>query len=195
MQKMLLMFVMFMGLFVGLSVNAQEFIESKYVDPKGTIVVNESCDPRNLGKSITVQGLGNKILDLAGTSRYWVESSNPETKREVAYAITRASISDDAYTGNQDYIEGMKFFYLDVYVDGFKAYRQVTAYRESCFVGAIKFDKWSRDEKPDYTFDMDIDENNRLRIINNKHEVYSLTPSDTIMEYIPIEVRNKRFVF
>lgn len=195
MQKMLLSLMMVIGLFMGFAVNAQEEIKGGYTDPQGTVKINPSCNANDRGKSADVQGLGNKILDVAGTSKYWIEYSNPETKRERAYSITRAAISDEIYTGSKVDIQGLKFFYLDVYVDGFKSYRQVTAYRESCYVGAIYFEKWSRDEQNTYDYNMDVDENNHLRIINTDKEVTSLTPSDKIMDFIPIKERNKRFVF
>jgi len=195
MQKILLSCIVVLGLLCGFSAQAQEPINNQFVDPQGSVKINPSCDANNRGKSADVQGIGNKILDLAGTSKYWVEFSNPEDKRELAFSVTRASISDEIYTGSQVDIQGLIFFYLDVYVDGFHSYRQVTAFRESCYVGAIFFEKWSRDEQNTYDFDMDIDENNHLRIIKSEHKAYSLTPSDTIMKSISIKERNKRFVF
>lgn len=195
MQKMLLNFIMVMGMFLSFSVNSQELIKGGYTDPQGAVKINPSCNANDRGKSADVQGLGNKILDVAGTSKYWIEYSNPETKRERAYSITRASLSDEIYTGSKVDIQGLSFFYLDVYIDGFHAYRQVTAYMESCYVGAIYFDKWSRDEQHNYAYNMDVDENNHLRIINTDKEVTSLTPSDTIMKEISIKERNKKFVF
>lgn len=195
MQKMLLSLVMVIGLFLGFSVNAQEEINGNYVDPKGAVTVNPSCNANDRGKSADVQGIGNKILDVAGTSKYWIEYSDPTNKRERAYSITRASLSDEIYTGSRVDIQGLTFFYLDVYVDGFESYRQVTAYRESCYVGAIYFEKWSRDEQHTYDYNMDVDENNHLRIINTDKQVISLTPSDTIMKSISIRERNKKYVF
>lgn len=143
--------------------------------PKESIEIVRKYDYRGL--SIDVQGLGNKILDEAGKSKYLIFKDG---KSEYAYSIKRLGSGDVKYIGKQSDIQGLVFISVAGYANGKLISDQLSVYRPSKFGNAIYIDKFDRDERKPYKFDLGIDSSNNLFIINNDKNVTYLNHGDTL---------------
>lgn len=158
--------------------------------PKEAIELNPSVDPK--APSISVQGLGNKILDAAGSAKYLVFDYNG---KQYAYSIKRLGSGDVRWSGKPSDIEGLVFFDVTAYQDGRKLNSQLTTYRQSKYANAIRLEKFDRNEERPYQFDLGIDSNGELVIINSSDDVIYLTKQDSIKEPISFRERTKKFSY
>lgn len=181
MKTSLLVFSIFLCL-----CNAVAFADA----PKEAIVLNPSVDPK--APSISVQGLGNKILDAAGSAKYLVFDYNG---KQYAYSIKRLGSGDVRYSGKPSDIEGLVFFDVTAYQDGRKLNSQLTTYRQSKYANAIRLEKFDRNEERPYQFDLGIDSSGELMIIDGRDNVIYLTKQDKIKEPISLKEKYKQFIY
>lgn len=175
----------------GLSVFALAFAINAFAEqPKESIELNPSVDPK--APSISVQGLGNKILDAAGSAKYLVFDYNG---KQYAYSIKRLGSGDVRYSGKPSDIEGLVFFDVTAYQDGRKLNSQLTTYRQSKYANAIRLEKFDRNEERPYQFDLGIDSSGELLIIDGRDNVIYLTKQDKIKDPVPFRESNKKFNF
>jgi hypothetical protein len=143
--------------------------------PKEPIELNSGADLK--APSIAVQGLGNKILDEASSAKYFVFMDD---NVEYAYSFQRLGSNDVKWSGKPSDIQGLVFFVVTAYQDGVKLNSQLTTYRPSKYKNAIKLEKFDRNEKRPYSFDLGIDSESRLFGVNKVDDVTYLHKSDTI---------------
>lgn len=127
--------------------------------------------------SISVQGLGNKILDEATSAKYLVFVDD---NVEYAYSFKRLGSNDVKWSGKPSDIKGLVFFVVTAYQDGVELNTQLTTYRPSRYANAIKLEKFDRNEKRPYNFDLGMDSQGRLFGINKADDVTYLHKSGTI---------------
>lgn len=166
MKTSLLVFSIFLCL-----CNAVAFADA----PREPIALNPSVDPK--APSISVQGLGNKILDAAGSAKYLVFDYNG---KQYAYSIKRLGSGDVRYSGKPSDIEGLVFLDVTAYQDGRKLNSQLTTYRQSKYANAIRLEKFDRNEERPYQFDLGIDSSGELLIIDGRDDVIYLHKKDSI---------------
>lgn len=143
--------------------------------PKEPVEPNPNADLK--APSISVQGLGNKIIEKASSSKFIVFDSNGI---EYAYSIKKLGTGDVRYSGNPQDIEGLVFLEVTGFQDGRKYNTQLTTYRPSKYLNAIKLVKFDRDEHKPYEFDLGIDSEGRLIGITSLEDVTYFRPSDSI---------------
>lgn len=158
--------------------------------PKEPVQLAGSYDPK--APSISVQGLGNKILDAATAPKYLTFTYN---KTNYAYSFKRRGSNDVKYIGKQSDIQGLVFFDVTAYSDGDKLGTQLTTYRQSKFSNAIKLQKFERNEKRSYEFDLGLDSDGRLMIVNKENSVIYLAPAEEIQKPVSLKEKNKDMVF
>jgi hypothetical protein len=178
MKKLMMVFA------AALSLNA--FAEA----PKEPVQLAGSYDPK--APSISVQGLGNKILDVATSAKYFVTIFNGA---EYAYSFKRLGSNDVKYIGKQSDIQGLVFIDVTGYVAGRQLNAQISTYRQSKYSDAIFIKKFDRDEKKPYEFDLGLDTENRLFIINKPGDVIYLKPASEIQKPVSAKERFKDQVF
>ena len=144
-------------------------------------------------RSIEIQGVGNKILDAATSSRYQVRVDTDNT--EYAYAFKRLDESALQYTGDPEDVAGYKYFNLTIYINGTEMQTQTTAFVPSEYSNAILFKKMDRDERNTYDFDLGMDSENRIYIITSPTDVVYLTAQETIRKPMSTLERNKSKIF
>lgn len=158
--------------------------------PKEKIGLNDSYDPN--GSSISVQGLANKILEEASKSKYLVTVYNGT---EYAYTITKLGSGDVKYLGNHNDVEGLVFLNVVGYVDGLKLNEQLSVYRPSKYQNSIFINKFDRNEFKPYKFNLGLDSNNNLMLVNGQQNVMYLQHSNTIKKHISNKEKNKDLVY
>lgn len=163
--------------------------------PIEPVTKNFLFDNKNVKRSNSVQGLGNRILGELSSARYQIYHEGPY---EYALNFKGLSITNDQYTGNPADLVGYIFFKIWVVIDGYEgegSQKQTTTFVPSQYNSAIHLKKMDRDEKRSYEFDIGIDSKNRLYLIRDVDDVTYLTPSDTHKKYVSIKERNKKYVF
>lgn len=150
--------------------------------PKEPVQLAASYDPK--APSISVQGLGNKILDAATAPKYLRYVSNGT---EYAYSFKRLEHSEVKYIGRQSDIDGLVFFEVTAYKDGGLLNSQLSVYRQSKYANAIKLEKFDRNEKKPYQFDLGTDSAGRIFGISSEKNVTYFSPADSIKEHVDIE--------
>lgn len=158
--------------------------------PKEPVQLAGSYDPK--APSISVQGLGNRILDVATSAKYFVTTRNGT---EYAYTFKRLGSNDVKYIGKQSDIQGLVFIEVVGYVDGLKLNSQLSTYRQSKYANAIWIQKFDRDEKKPYQFNIGLSADNKLVLINGINNVIYMSPSDAIVEHKTNKEKNKDLVF
>ena len=158
--------------------------------PKEPVQLASSYDPK--APSISVQGLGNKILDVATSAKYFVTVFNGT---EYAYSFKRLGSNDVKYVGKQSDIQGLVFIDVTGYVAGRQLNAQTSSYRQSKYSDAIFIKKFERNEKKPYEFDLGLDSENRLFIINKPGDVIYLKPTNEIQKPVSARERFKDKVF
>ena len=156
--------------------------------PKEPVQLAGSYDPK--APSISVQGLGNKILDAATAPKYLVFTIN---NVEYAYSFKRLGSNDVKYIGKQSDVQGLVFFEVTAYQDGYKLNSQLTTYRQSKYAGAIKLEKFDRNEKRPYKFDLGLDSSGNLFGINKPTDVTYFSPADSIKKPTDTKKNNPLF--
>jgi len=174
----------FATLAAALSLNA--FAEA----PEEPVQLAASYDPK--APSISVQGLGNKILDVATSAKYFATTRNGT---EYAYAFKRLGSNDVKYIGKQSDIQGLVFIEVTGYVDGLKLNSQLSTYRQSKYANAIWIQKFDRDEKKPCQFNVGLSADNKLVLINGVNNVVYMSPSAKIVEHKTNKEKNKDLVF
>ncbi|WP_313451010.1 hypothetical protein [Pseudomonas rhodesiae] len=157
--------------------------------PKEAIEANSGYDKK--GTSISVQGVGNKVLEQAFKSKYLVINRNDV---EYAYSIRKLGSGDVKYVGKQSDIDGLVFLEVIGYKDGKQLNNQLTVYRPSKYKNAIYLEKFDRNENRPYQFDLSVDSGGNVMIINKLNDVTYLTPSDKLKAPVSITEKGKKFV-
>lgn len=158
--------------------------------PKEAIKENIGYDRK--GSSVSVQGIGNRILEQASKSRYLIINRNDI---EYAYSIRKLGSGDVKYIGKQSDIEGLVFLEVIGYKDGEELNNQLTVYRPSKYQNSIYLEKFDRNENRPYQFNLSLDSSGKLFIINGLDDVTYLTPSDKLKKPVPFLEKNKKFNF
>lgn len=154
--------------------------------PKEAIRVNPEFSENQV--SADIQGQGNKIIDQFGKANYAKFYNGDD---EYAYKIRRFGSNDISYTGNKNDIKGVIFLDLKFYKNGFEV-SQVSSFKPSKYLNAIRIVKMSRDDERAYEFEVGLDSDGRLYIINNKDDVTYLEESNEIKKYVPRRDRPKK---
>lgn len=142
--------------------------------------------------SADVQGLGNRIIDQANKSKYLKFNLQ---KTEYAYVIERVAQNEITYTGNEVDLKGMVFLQVRAYKDGFELPKQLSSYRPSKYDNSIRIVKMDRNENRPYEFDIGIDGEDRLYIVENANSFVSLEQVDVIKKYVPRRERKSDYAF
>lgn len=158
--------------------------------PKEKIELNSSYELK--GKSISVQGIGNKILEESAKSKYLVINRN---NIEYAYSIRKLGSGDMKYYGKESDIDGLVFLEVIGYKDGKQLNNQLTTYRPSKYKNAIYLEKFDRNENRPYQFNLSIDSKGNIFIINDENDVTYLKQSNTLKKPTSILEKGKKFVF
>ena len=167
------------------------FVFTAFADqPKESIEANSAYDRK--GTSISVQGIGNKVIEQASKSKYLVFNRN---NIEYAYSIRKLGSGDVKYVGKQSDIDGLVFLEVIGYKDGKELNNQLTVYRPSKFKYAIYLEKFDRNEKRPYQFNLSVDSAGNVMIVNELNDVTYLTPSDKLKPPVSILEKGKKFVW
>ncbi|HEX8595513.1 MAG TPA: hypothetical protein VF682_19895 [Pseudomonas sp.] len=151
-------------------------------------------------RSNVVQGVGNRILDVASSAKYQLYHYLNDDK-EYAFRFNRVSIANEQYTGNPADIANYIFFELWYVIDGSEVksgqfqMMQITSFGPSQYNNAIRLMKMDRDERRVYEFDLGIDSQNRLFTIRNDHDVTYFTPSETHKKYVSFRDKHPEMIF
>lgn len=142
--------------------------------------------------SADIQGFGNKVIDQVGKSKY-VKFDQQET--EYAYTITRYAEGDIKYTGNPADMKGVRFIKVQFFKDGTPGHTQVSTFTPSKYNNAIKIVKMDRDDERPYEFDLGMDSDNKLYIINQNGSTTPLQQVNEIKHNIPLTESQKKFIW
>lgn len=142
--------------------------------------------------SADIQGFGNQVLDQIGKSKY---IKFDQQKTEYAYTIERMGSNDVKYTGNPADMKGVRFIKVQFFVDGTPGHTQVSTFTPSKYNNAIKIVKVDRDDARPYEFDLGMDSDNKLYMINKKGSVTALQQVNEIKRDIPLTEKNKDMIF
>lgn len=142
--------------------------------------------------SADIQGFGNRVIDQVGKSKY---IKFDQQKTEYAYSITRYADGDIKYTGNPGDMKGVRFIKVQLFVDGTPLRTQVSTFTPSKYNNAIKIIKMDRDDEKPYEFDLGMDSDNKLYIINKNGSVTALQQANEIKRDIPLTEKYKDMIF
>ena len=142
--------------------------------------------------SVDIQGFGNKVIDQVGKSKY---IKFDQQKTEYAYTITRYAEGDIQYTGNPSDMKGVRFIKVQLFVDGTPGRTQVSTFTPSKYNNAIKIVKMDRDDERPYEFDLGMDSENKLYIINKNGSTTPLQQVNEIKRDIPLTEKYKDRIF
>lgn len=142
--------------------------------------------------SVDIQGFGNQILDQAGKSKY-LKFDLQGT--EYAYVIERMGSNDVQYTGNTKDIEGVIFIRVRAFKDGFELPKQVSTFAPSKYNNAIRIVKMDRNDDRPYEFDLGMDEDKRLFLIDGPTSTTHLEQVDTIKTHFSRKDKKSPYAF
>ncbi|MBJ7434213.1 MAG: hypothetical protein JHC54_00160 [Acinetobacter sp.] len=142
--------------------------------------------------SADIQGFGNRVLDQVGKSKY---IKFDQQKTEYAYRIKRLSEGDIKYTGNKSDIKGIIFIEVTEYKDGLELPEQVSTFTPSKYNNAIKILKMDRNDERPYEFDLGMDSDSKLYLINENGSTVPLQQVNAIKRYIPLTEKHKDMIF
>lgn len=142
--------------------------------------------------SADIQGFGNQVLDQVGKSKY---IKFDQQKTEYAYTIERMGSNDVKYTGNPNDMKGVRFIKVQFFVDGTPGHTQVSSFTPSKYNNAIKIVKMDRDDDRPYEFDLGMDSDNKLYLINKNGSTTPLQQVNEIKRNIPLTEKNKDMIF
>jgi len=157
-------------------------------DPKFSI--NDSYNEKQV--SVDIQGFGNQVLDQIGKSKY-IKFDQQGT--EYAFSIVRMGSNDVKYTGNPNDIKGVVFLRVRAYKDGFELPSQISTYTPSKYNKAIKIVKMDRNDERPYEFDLGMDDEKNIYIINSPTSAKQLQQVDEIKKDVPLTERQKKFIW
>lgn len=142
--------------------------------------------------SADIQGFGNRVIDQVGKSKY---IKFDQQKTEYAYTITRYAEGDIQYTGNPADMKGVRFIKVQFFVDGTPGHTQVSSFTPSKYNNAIKIVKMDRDDDRPYEFDLGMDSDNKLYLINKNGSTTPLQQVNEIKRHIPLTEKYKDMIF
>lgn len=142
--------------------------------------------------STDIQGFGNQILDQAGKSKY-LKFDMQGT--EYAYIIERMGSNDVQYTGNPNDMKGVVFLLVRAFKDGFELPKQVSTFTPSKYNNAIRIVKMDRNDVRPYEFDLGMDEDKRLFLIESTTSTTRLDQVDTIKKHVSRRDKKSPYAF
>lgn len=142
--------------------------------------------------SVDIQGFGNQILDQAGKSKY-LKFDLQGT--EYAYIIERMGSNDVQYTGNTKDLKGVIFILVRAFKDGFELLKQVSTFTPSKYNNAIRIVKLDRNDERPYEFDIGMDEDKRLFLIDGPTSTTHLEQVDTIKKHVSRKDKKSPYAF
>ncbi|KRC94334.1 hypothetical protein ASE33_06920 [Pseudomonas sp. Root9] len=142
--------------------------------------------------SVDIQGFGNQILDQAGKSKY-LKFDLQGT--EYAYVIERMGSNDVQYTGNTKDIEGVIFIRVRAFKDGFELPKQVSTFKPSKYSQAIRIEKMDRNDERPYEFDLGMDDEKELFLIESPTSTTKLVQVDTIKKHVSRKDKKSPYAF
>ncbi|MDQ0707169.1 hypothetical protein QF043_005961 [Pseudomonas sp. W3I7] len=166
------------------------FSTATFVQAAVNFSKNESYSQSQV--SADIQGFGNEVIDQVGKSKY-IKFDQQGT--EYAFSIVRMGSNDVKYTGNPNDIKGIVFLLVRAYKDGFELPSQVSTFTPSNYNNAIKIVKMDRNDERPYEFDLGMDADKKLYIINSPTSVGQLQQVDEIKKDVPLTERQKKFIW
>lgn len=151
---------------------------------------NESYQPGQV--SADIQGFGNQVIDQAGKSKYLKFDLQGA---EYAYTIERMGSNDAQYTGNAKDLNGVIFIRVRAFKDGFELPKQVSTFTPSKYSQAIRIVKMDRNDERPYEFDLGMDEDKRLFLIDGPTSTTHLEQVDTIKKYVSRKDKKSPYAF
>lgn len=142
--------------------------------------------------SADIQGFGNQILDQAGKSKY-LKFDLQGT--EYAYIIERLGSNDVQYTGNAKDLNGVIFINVRAFKDGFELPKQVSTFTPSKYNNAIRIVKMDRNDDRPYEFDLGMDEDKRLFLIDSPTSTTHLEQVDSIKKHVSRKDKKSPYAF
>lgn len=151
---------------------------------------NESYQPGQV--SADIQGFGNQVLDQAGKSKYLKFDLQGA---EYAYTIERMGSNDVQYTGNAKDLNGVIFIRVRAFKDGFELPKQVSTFTPSKYNNAIRIVKMDRNDDRPYEFDLGMDGDKNLLLINSATSTTKLEQVDTIKKHVSRRDKKSPYAF
>ena len=142
--------------------------------------------------SADIQGFGNQILDQAGKSKY-LKFDLQGT--EYAYIIERMGSNDVQYTGNTNDLNGVVFIRVRAFKDGFELPKQVSTFKPSKYSQAIRIEKMDRNDERPYEFDLGLDDEKELFLIESPTSTTKLEQVDTIKKHVSRKDKKSPYAF
>lgn len=142
--------------------------------------------------STDIQGFGNQILDQVGKSKY-LKFDLQGT--EYAYIIERMGSNDVQYTGNSKDLQGVIFIRVKAFKDGFELPNQVSTFTPSKYNNAIRIVKMDRNDERPYEFDLGMDEDKRLFLIDGPTSTTHLEQVETIKKHVSRKDKKSPYAF
>lgn len=173
-----------------LMLSALIFSTATLVHAEASFSKNESYKDNQV--SVDIQGFGNQILDQAGKSKY-LKFDLQGT--EYAYVIERMGSNDVQYTGNTKDLKGVIFIRVRAFKDGFELPNQVSTFKPSKYSQAIRIEKMDRNDERPYEFDLGMDEDKRLFLIDGPTSTTHLEQVDTIKKYVTRKDKKSPYAF
>ena len=166
------------------------FSTATLVHAEASFSKNESYKDNQV--SVDIQGFGNQILDQAGKSKY-LKFDLQGT--EYAYVIERMGSNDVQYTVNTKDRKGFIFIRVRAFKDGFELPNQVSTFKPSKYSQAIRIEKMDRNDERPYEFDLGMDEDKRLFLIDGPTSTTHLEQVDTIKKYVTRKDKKSPYAF
>lgn len=142
--------------------------------------------------SVDIQGFGNQILDQAGKSKY-LKFDLQGT--EYAYIIERMGSNDVQYTSNTNDLNGVVFIRVRAFKDGFELPNQVSTFTPSKYNNAIQIRKMDRNDERPYEFDLGMNEDKQLFLIESPTLTTKLEQVDTIKKHVSRKDKKSPYAF
>lgn len=142
--------------------------------------------------SADIQGFGNQILDQAGKSKY-LKFDLQGT--EYAYIIERLGSNDVQYTGNAKDLNGVIFINVRAFKDGFELPKQVSTFTPSKYNNAIRIVKMDRNDERPYEFDLGMNEDKQLFLIESPTLTTKLEQVETIKKHVSRKDKKSPYAF
>lgn len=142
--------------------------------------------------SVDIQGFGNQIIDQAGKSKY-LKFDLQGT--EYAYVIERMGSNDVQYTGNTKDLKGVIFIRVRAFKDGFELPKQISTFTPSKYNNAIRIVKMDRNDERPYEFDLGMDEDKLLFLIDGPTSTTHLEQVDKIKKHVPRRDKKSPYAF
>jgi len=142
--------------------------------------------------SADIQGFGNQILDQAGKSKY-LKFDLQGT--EYAYVIERMGSNYVQYTGNAKDLNGVIFINVRAFKDGFELPKQVSTFTPSKYNNAIRIVKMDRNDERPYEFDLGMDDEKELFLIESPTSTTKLEQVETIKKHVSRKDKKSPYAF